>query len=37
MKVCEICGKEIYTRDAENRCQDCEDIEAAKAERKRQV
>ncbi len=24
MKVCEICGEEIYTKDGENRCESCE-------------
>jgi uncharacterized Zn finger protein (UPF0148 family) len=24
MKVCEKCGDEIFTKDGENRCKDCE-------------
>lgn len=24
MKVCELCGDEIFTRDGENRCKTCE-------------
>lgn len=31
MKVCEICGEEIATRDGENRCQACEEHEEKKA------
>lgn len=27
MKFCEICGEEISTRDGENRCDACENIE----------
>jgi hypothetical protein len=27
MKFCEVCGEEIGTKDGENRCQHCEDIE----------
>ena len=27
MKVCEICGVEISTRDGENRCQKCESLD----------
>ena len=27
MKVCEICGDEISTKDGDNRCADCEFIE----------
>jgi len=23
MKVCDVCGEEIYTRDGENRCRRC--------------
>lgn len=25
MKVCEICGKEISTRDGDNRCRQCDE------------
>lgn len=32
MKVCEICGNEILTRDGENRCRHCEDYEDLPAE-----
>ena len=28
MKLCEVCGEEICTKDGENRCQGCEEIEA---------
>lgn len=31
MKVCEICGEEIATRDGENRCRTCEEHEEKKA------
>ena len=24
MKICEKCGDEIFTKDGENRCKDCE-------------
>lgn len=35
MKVCEICGDEIYTRDGENRCRDCDgEIKAKKRKEK---
>lgn len=27
MKVCELCGTEISTRDGENRCQACESVQ----------
>lgn len=27
MKVCEVCGCEIWTRDGDNRCAKCDDIE----------
>lgn len=30
MKVCERCGIEIYTRDAENECLECEDAQDTK-------
>lgn len=29
MKVCEVCGEEIFTRDGENRCQQCEETDVA--------
>lgn len=36
MKVCEICGDEIYTRDGENRCKNCDENENPKpVEKKR--
>ena len=35
MKVCEICGDEIYTRDGENRCHECDsEIKAKKRKEK---
>lgn len=34
MKVCEICGEEISTRDGENRCQQCEEADSKKEIRK---
>ena len=35
MKVCEICGEEIETRDGENRCEDCEREELRRSTRKK--
>lgn len=40
MKVCEVCGEEIATKDGENRCPKCEDgatkrKEAAKRRKER--
>ena len=35
MKVCEICGEEIYTKDGENRCRDCDEKKAARVKRAR--
>ncbi len=29
MKFCEVCGCEIGTRDGDNRCSSCDEIEAA--------
>lgn len=37
MKVCEVCGEEICTKDGENRCQSCENMEVAKTKRKQQA
>lgn len=34
MKVCEICGEEIWMKDGENRCQQCDQLESAKAEKR---
>ena len=31
MKVCEICGKKIGTKDGDNRCAECENLETPKA------
>ena len=36
MKVCEVCGEEISTRDGDNRCQACEDATASKRRKARQ-
>lgn len=33
MKVCEKCEQEIFTKDGENRCQDCEQTNQKKKER----
>lgn len=30
MKVCEVCGNEISTRDGDNRCQHCDEPKADK-------
>jgi uncharacterized Zn finger protein (UPF0148 family) len=36
MKVCEKCGEEIYTKDGENMCQQCEEgIKKAKRDKAR--
>ena len=37
MKFCEVCGEEIYTRDGENRCQGCENMEEKKSAKKAQA
>jgi ribosome-binding protein aMBF1 (putative translation factor) len=34
MKVCEICGEEISTRDGENVCLSCEDAQDSKQKQK---
>jgi hypothetical protein len=34
MKVCEVCGEEISTRDGENRCDDCDKKSRTSAKRK---
>ena len=34
MKVCEICGKEIWSNDGDNRCQQCDELESVKAEKR---
>lgn len=34
MKVCEICGDEIYTKDGENRCKECEKTERISRKKK---
>jgi uncharacterized Zn finger protein (UPF0148 family) len=30
MKVCEICGDEIFTKDGENACESCDQREATR-------
>jgi hypothetical protein len=37
MKVCEVCGEEIATKDGDNKCRECEDKvrPTKKAKRKR--
>lgn len=35
MKVCELCGDEIFTRDGENRCQACDTDDHPKPKEKR--
>lgn len=35
MKVCEVCGVEIDTRDGENRCSDCESDRPRKTKKQR--
>lgn len=44
MKVCEVCGVEIATRDGDNRCESCDQMEhvrkrehRSKARRKREA
>jgi hypothetical protein len=32
MKVCEICGNEIGTRDGDNTCRGCEDAESVRSQ-----
>lgn len=34
MKVCEICGKEVWSNDGDNRCMQCDQLETKKAERR---
>lgn len=36
MKVCEVCGEEIYTKDGDNRCEACEDKQRKSAKRREQ-
>lgn len=33
MKVCEVCGKEISTRDGDNTCSQCEELEQSRINR----
>lgn len=35
MKVCERCGKEIFTKDGDNRCAGCEDKPAKRKPRRK--
>lgn len=36
MKVCEKCGAEIYTKDGDNRCENCE-VGSSKRNRSKQL
>jgi len=36
MKVCEICGEEVGTKDGDNVCSSCESKQLQKASRRRQ-
>lgn len=35
MKSCEICGKEIFTRDGENKCLKCEEAKPVELKKRR--
>lgn len=37
MKVCEVCGVEIDTRDGENRCSDCASDRPRKTKKQRRA
>lgn len=37
MKVCEVCGIEISTRDGDNRCMKCEEASKAKKAKARKA